>query len=267
MNAMERLVLTVENTPREAQTVPRHRAPSDAPPQRAAKHRPEELAGAQGSTPQQDVDDGAQPSQPLNASTWPEAGSVIFEGAGLRYRPGLPLALQGLSFAVAPGQRVGVVGRSGSGKSSLFAVLLRLVADHERLAHYPPESRASTAAGAGAAVVPEDDDGDGSGLGRVLIDGVDIRDVPLALLRRRVVALPQEPALFSGTVRSNLDPSGEWAGKDEALWLALAKCSLATAVGSMPGGLDAPVSIDVFQELFCFAPLLHHLNKYLQIKR
>lgn len=109
----------------------------------------------------------------------------------LRYRPGLPLVLKGVSFEVAPGEKVGLVGRTGSGKSSLLLALFRMV---------EPVS------------------------GRVLLDGMDIGTVGLTHLRSVMSIIPQDPFMFSGTVRHNLDPfSGH---QDAQLWEVLAAVGL-----------------------------------------
>eukprot|EP00793_Prasinoderma_coloniale_P001418 PRCOL_00005193-RA len=108
---------------------------------------------------------------------WPLHGALTFEDVSLRYRPGLPLALRGLSVSIAAGEKVGVCGRTGSGKSTLAVALFRLT----ELAS-----------------------------GRILVDGVDLRSVGLLGIRGRACAvIPQDPLLYSGTLRFNLDPLGE----------------------------------------------------------
>jgi ABC-type multidrug transport system fused ATPase/permease subunit len=155
---------------------------------------------------------------------WPSRGEVEFRGLEMRYRPGLPLVLDGLSFAVPGGTSVGVVGRTGAGKSSLLTSLFRLV--------------------------------EASG-GTVLIDGVDISTVPLQTLRRGIAVIPQDPVMFLGSVRDNLDPFGEH--QDRAIWTALEQVSAAAFVRSLPGELSASVAvggsnISVGQrQLFCVA--------------
>ncbi|XP_008565012.1 PREDICTED: multidrug resistance-associated protein 7 isoform X2 [Galeopterus variegatus] len=133
---------------------------------------------------------------------WLSQGSVEFQDVVLVYRPGLPNALDGVTFRVQPGEKLGIVGRTGSGKSSLLLVLFRLL---------EPSS------------------------GRVLLDGVDTSQLELAQLRSQLAIIPQEPFLFSGTVRENLDPRG--LHKDRALWQALEQCHLSEVIVSM-GGLD-----------------------------
>ncbi|EPQ29164.1 uncharacterized protein PFL1_03451 [Pseudozyma flocculosa PF-1] len=109
--------------------------------------------------------------------SWPETGSIAFNNVWLSYRPGLPSVLKGISFKVGDGEKVGIVGRTGAGKSSLLTALLRLVELSE---------------------------------GSIVIDGVDVSQIGLQDLRRRLAILPQEPLLFSGTLRSNLDPFNQY---------------------------------------------------------
>ena len=115
--------------------------------------------------------------------SWPSQGQVTFEEVSLRYRPGLPLALKGLSFAVAPGERCGIVGRTGAGKSTISVALFRLV---------EMES------------------------GRVVIDGYDTSTMGLSDLRSRLSIIPQDPFLFAGTLRECIDPFNQ-ASEDEVL--------------------------------------------------
>jgi ABC-type multidrug transport system fused ATPase/permease subunit len=104
---------------------------------------------------------------------WPTNGSIEFKGATLRYRPELPLVLKGLDIIIPGGSKVGVVGRTGAGKSTLMVSLMRIVEIQD---------------------------------GKIFIDGIDTRTLGLATLRSSIAVIPQDPILFSGTVRSNLDP-------------------------------------------------------------
>eukprot|EP00457_Paulinella_chromatophora_P000386 gb/GEZN01000386.1/.p1 GENE.gb/GEZN01000386.1/~~gb/GEZN01000386.1/.p1 ORF type:complete len:1466 (+),score=213.20 gb/GEZN01000386.1/:60-4457(+) len=135
---------------------------------------------------------------------WPQHGKVVIDKLQMRYRPGLPLVLKGLSTTIQPRQKIGVIGRTGSGKSSLFLCLLRLV--------------------------------EASG-GKVVIDGVDVSTIGLQDLRSRMSIIPQDPVCFSGSVRYNLDPFGRHT--DEEIWKAIQFARLAEKVRSMDGGLDA----------------------------
>ncbi|XP_010499572.1 PREDICTED: ABC transporter C family member 12-like [Camelina sativa] len=136
-------------------------------------------------------------------SGWPSRGSIEFEDVHLRYRPGLPLVLHGLSFFVSPGEKVGVVGRTGAGKSSMLNALFRIVEIEK---------------------------------GRIMIDDSDVAKFGLTDLRRVLSIIPQSPVLFSGTVRFNIDPFSEH--NDADLWEALQRAHIKYVISS----LDAEVS-------------------------
>ncbi|XP_074435937.1 ATP-binding cassette sub-family C member 10 isoform X5 [Larus michahellis] len=160
------------------------------------------------------------------AADWPSQGLVEFQQVVLAYRAGLPNALDGVSFTVYPGEKVGIVGRTGSGKSTLFLALFRML---------EPKS------------------------GRILLDGVDSQLVGLEELRSRLAIIPQDPFLFSGSIRENLDPQGKRT--DAELHEVLEQCHLRDAITQM-GGLDSEVgergkSLSVGQrQLVCLARAL-----------
>ncbi|XP_030627919.1 multidrug resistance-associated protein 7 [Chanos chanos] len=137
--------------------------------------------------------------------TWPGQGRVEFVDAVLSYRPGLPNALDGVNFKVLPGERIGIVGRTGSGKSTLFLALFRFTELNQ---------------------------------GHILLDGVDVSRVALPLLRSRLAIIPQDPFLFSSSVRDNLDPCGRHS--DHRLMDVLEECHLGQVVMRI-GGLNAEV--------------------------
>ncbi|XP_049513420.1 LOW QUALITY PROTEIN: ATP-binding cassette sub-family C member 2 [Dermacentor silvarum] len=138
------------------------------------------------------------------SENWPSEGRVAFQDYSASYRPGVaPNVLNSVTFTVQPMQKVGVVGRTGAGKSSLVLAILRIL-------------RASQ--------------------GRILIDGVDIAEVPLKRLRRAVTVIPQDPSLVRGTLRINLDPTGSHS--DDQLWQALPQVHLELFVKGHPAGLD-----------------------------
>nr|QGP74115.1 ABCC transporter [Sedum alfredii] len=138
---------------------------------------------------------------------WPASGSIKFEDVVLRYRPELPPVLHGLSFAIHPSDKVGIVGRTGAGKSSMLNALFRIV-ELER--------------------------------GRILIDNYDIAKFGLQDLRKVLGIIPQSPVLFSGSVRFNLDPFSEH--NDADLWEALERAHLKDVIRRNAFGLDAEVS-------------------------
>jgi ABC-type multidrug transport system fused ATPase/permease subunit len=146
---------------------------------------------------------GAKPVRP----DWPSAGAIQFRNTQMRYRPGLPLVLRGVSFDVRAGEKVGICGRTGSGKSTLIVALWRLVEPCG---------------------------------GSITLDGVDVQNITLKDLRSRVTCIPQDPILFSGNVRDNLDPFKEHS--DETLWFALEAVQLKPAVTEHGVGLLAPVA-------------------------
>ena len=140
-------------------------------------------------------------------SQWPSKGSIRFSSVSMRYRPGLPLALKNVSFRVRAGEKVGVVGRTGAGKSSLFSSLLSLS---------PLES------------------------GCISIDGVDIDTVGVGDLRSRIAIISQEPVIFAASIRFNIDPFG--ARTDAQLWQCLKRVHLDSFIASLPLQLDQPLS-------------------------
>ncbi|KAI9931002.1 hypothetical protein MW887_010657 [Aspergillus wentii] len=125
-------------------------------------------------------------------AAWPTEGRIEVEDLVVGYAPGLPPVLNGLSFTAEKNQRVGVVGRTGAGKSSLTLALFRFLEARE---------------------------------GRISIDGVDVSKIKLHDLRSRLAIIPQDPVLFSGTIRSNLDPFSEHT--DTELYDALERVNLA----------------------------------------
>uniref|UniRef100_A0A7N8YNN6 ATP-binding cassette, sub-family C (CFTR/MRP), member 10 n=1 Tax=Mastacembelus armatus TaxID=205130 RepID=A0A7N8YNN6_9TELE len=168
------------------------------------------------------------PTEPQhqNMQVRPAQGWLEFRSVVLAYRDGLPNALDGVSLVVRAGEKVGIVGRTGSGKSTLFLALFRMVELSQ---------------------------------GRILLDGMDISTVGLAQLRSRLAIIPQDPFLFSGTIRENLDPCGRHP--DQQLLDVLDQCHLSSVVSRM-GGLDAEVgergkSLSVGQrQLLCLSRAL-----------
>uniref|UniRef100_A0AAY4B775 ATP-binding cassette, sub-family C (CFTR/MRP), member 5 n=1 Tax=Denticeps clupeoides TaxID=299321 RepID=A0AAY4B775_9TELE len=146
------------------------------------------------------------PQQALTSAYWPQEGEVVFDATEMRYRETLPLVLKKLSCTIRPKEKIGIVGRTGSGKSSLGVVLFRLVEPCG---------------------------------GSIKIDGVNICDIGLADLRSKLSIIPQEPVLFSGTVRSNLDPFNQYS--EAQIWDALERTHMKECVSQLPLKLESEV--------------------------
>ncbi|XVE80500.1 hypothetical protein DITRI_Ditri14bG0145000 [Diplodiscus trichospermus] len=136
--------------------------------------------------------------------SWPSHGEVDILDLQVRYAPHLPLVLRGLTCTFPGGLKTGIVGRTGSGKSTLIQTLFRIV-----------EPAA----------------------GQIIIDGVNISSIGLHDLRSRLSIIPQDPTMFEGTIRSNFDPLEEYS--DEQIWEALDKCQLADGVRKKEEKLDS----------------------------
>ncbi|KAF9132037.1 hypothetical protein BGW39_000895 [Mortierella sp. 14UC] len=167
---------------------------------------------------------------------WPHQGRIVFKNYSTRYREGLDLVLKDVSFEVQPTEKVGIVGRTGAGKSSLTLALFRIV---EAADSY--WARASSQDSGVFDVSAQELDLAGSlDGGSIEIDGVDISTLGLKDLRQHLSIIPQDPTLFSGTVRENLDPLNELTDTD--LWQALERAHLKTHIASLNGGLSFEVA-------------------------
>uniref|UniRef100_A0A8D3CPA9 ATP-binding cassette, sub-family C (CFTR/MRP), member 9 n=1 Tax=Scophthalmus maximus TaxID=52904 RepID=A0A8D3CPA9_SCOMX len=155
---------------------------------------------------------------------WPQDGEIKIQDLCVRYDPMLKPVLKHVNAYISPGQKVGICGRTGSGKSSLSLAFFNMVDIFE---------------------------------GGIVIDGIDICKLPLQTLRSRLSIILQDPVLFSGSIRFNLDP--ERTCTDDRLWEALEIAQLKNMVKALPGGLDAVVTeggenFSVGQrQLFCLA--------------
>jgi ATP-binding cassette subfamily C (CFTR/MRP) protein 1 len=157
--------------------------------------------------PENQPDDEIRPP-----ASWPQSAAIAFNSYTASYKPNDQPCLHDLNFAIQPGEHVAVVGRTGAGKSSLTLALLRALHHDQGLA------------------------------GTIEIDGLNISNVDLMTLRKRITMIPQEPALFGGTVRNNLDLEG--ARTDEQLREALVLCQMSRIFNLEPdqNPLDYPVS-------------------------
>uniref|UniRef100_A0A673CC25 ABC-type glutathione-S-conjugate transporter n=1 Tax=Sphaeramia orbicularis TaxID=375764 RepID=A0A673CC25_9TELE len=134
---------------------------------------------------------------------WPQQGTIEFQDYGLQYRKGLELALKGITLQIHEREKVGIVGRTGAGKSSLALGIFRILE---------------------------------AAKGKIFIDGVNIADIGLHDLRSRITIIPQDPVLFSGSLRMNLDPFDTYT--DEEVWSSLELAHLKNFVSNLPNKLN-----------------------------
>uniref|UniRef100_A0A0A0L7B7 ABC-type xenobiotic transporter n=2 Tax=Cucumis sativus TaxID=3659 RepID=A0A0A0L7B7_CUCSA len=167
-------------------------------------------------------------------SNWPSIGKVEIIDLKIRYRPNTPLVLHGISCTFEGGHKIGIVGRTGSGKSTLLSAIFRLVEP------------------AG---------------GKIIVDGIDICSIGLHDLRSRFGIIPQDPTLFKGTIRYNLDPLVQHS--DHEIWEVLEKCQLRDVVEEREAGLDSLVVEDGSnwsmgqRQLFCLGRALLRRSRIL----
>ncbi|XP_030339197.1 multidrug resistance-associated protein 1 isoform X2 [Strigops habroptila] len=172
--------------------------------------------------------------QTAPASTWPEEGKIEFRGYGLRYREDLDLVLKNINVTINGGEKIGIVGRTGAGKSSLTLGLFRINEAAE---------------------------------GEIIIDGVNIAKIGLHDLRFKITIIPQDPVLFSGSLRMNLDPFDQCS--DEDIWRSLELAHLKNFVSSLPAKLnhdcaEGGENLSVGQrQLVCLARALLRKSKIL----
>ena len=144
--------------------------------------------------------------QQLNLKNWPSKGIIEFKNVSMKYRNNLEPAITNLNFIINSHEKIGIAGRTGSGKSTIMLCLLRMYELSQ---------------------------------GQILIDNIDISTIGLHDLRQKIAIIPQDPVIFSGTIRSNLDPFNDYT--DQEIWNGLKEVNLDEYVAKLDDNLDAQV--------------------------
>ncbi|XP_023210557.1 multidrug resistance-associated protein 4-like [Centruroides sculpturatus] len=167
------------------------------------------------------------------SSDWPQKGEILFDNVSVQYSKDKNIVLKNIAFRIHSGEKIGIVGRTGAGKSSIIASLFRMIEP----------------------------------TGTITIDGIDTKDLGLRDLRSKISIIPQDPMLFTGPLRRNIDPFNEYS--DDQLWKAIEEVQLKEVISKLPGRLDTYLTeggrnFSVGErQLICLARTILRQNKIL----
>ncbi|CAD8162932.1 unnamed protein product [Paramecium octaurelia] len=180
-----------------------------------------------------EIEDQSKQQCDLEVQIWPRLGTIQFQNVEMQYRKNTPYVLKGMSFNIKDKEKVGIVGRTGSGKSSIIQTLFRLTEIEEE--------------------------------GHINIDDQDIKKIALNKLRQEISIIPQVPFIFKGTLRENLDPLKRF--DDQKILNTLAETGLESFLQLLPDGLNHEMDPDLFsigqKQLICLSRVLLNKKKIL----